>query len=151
MKVAIPLFGDEVSPRFGCSAKLLMADVENGRVLSQSPLDVSEMGGCGLAGFLNDSRVEVVICGGIHQRHRDELESGGLRVIWGVIGRASEALEAFAAGNLKPDQFIRAGGRRRRGQSWQCAGRGGRQGGAAGGRRRGGGSAGSRERGGNDT
>ena len=133
MKVAIPLFGDEVSPRFGYSRQFLIASIEDGRLGPQEVQEVGHLAPWQLVAFLTSLGVAKVICGGVHPRFQEEMDRCGIEVIWGVIGPAAEALSALAKGTLRSDQFV-CPGRHRRG-----FGRGrGRSGGPGGGGGRGG-------------
>jgi len=118
MRVAVPLFGDEVSPRFGCSARFLVATVENGRIVDQQVHDASHLAPWQLPGFVATLGVSKVICGGVHRTFQAEMENLGLEVIWGVIGPAAAALAALANGTLQRDQFVCPGRRRHRGGGW---------------------------------
>ncbi len=139
MKLAIPLFRDEVSPRFGCSARFLVALVEENQVESRKEEDVTHLSPWQFPEFLASQGVSHVICGGVNQRFQVEMQRLGMEVIWGVIGTADEALAAFLNGTLKRDQFVcgESRGHRGRGQGRSQAG-GGPQGSPGRGRRRGG-------------
>jgi len=106
MKVAIPLFRDDVSPRFGCSEAFLVASIEDGQVKSREVKDVSQLPARQLTDSLASWGVAKVICGGVHHRFQQEMEQRGIEVIWGVIGTASDALEALIQGTLRRDQFV---------------------------------------------
>jgi predicted Fe-Mo cluster-binding NifX family protein len=140
MRMAIALFGDEVSPHFGATGRFLVATVHDGHVQAQAVEDVSHLCPHDFPEFLSSLGVEKVICGGVHRRFRDDLEHRGIEVFWGVIGSASEALTAYLAGRLQCDQFVcdESSGRHRCGHGRQhgqeaapvhggrerCAGRG---------------------------
>lgn len=115
MRIAIPLFGDEVSPRFGCATRFLLVDVEARRPMRREVKDLVALGSPPgqLAAFLQSLAVNKVVCGGLHARFRRELEALGIEVIWGVIGAAEEAVSAFVSGRLERDQFLCRGGRGR--------------------------------------
>jgi predicted Fe-Mo cluster-binding NifX family protein len=123
MLVAIPLFGDEVSPRFGWCAEVLLASVDDGQVQQQEVRDVRHLAPCQLPEFLQLLAVEKVICGGVSQSFQKEMERRGMEVIWGVIGTACDALAALMKGTLQPDQFVcpgrRGGTRRGGGYDWR--------------------------------
>jgi predicted Fe-Mo cluster-binding NifX family protein len=106
MRVAIPLFDDEVSPRFGVSGRFLVATIDDRHVQAQAVEDVSHICPQDFPEFLSSLGVAKVICGGVHRRFRDELERRGIEVIWGVIGSAAEALSAYLGGRLQCDQFV---------------------------------------------
>lgn len=116
MTVAVALFGTEVSPRFGCGSTFLLADINGRRIDQQVVLDAGAVLPCVLPSVLAERGVRTVICGGIHRSLQAALEARGIRVVWGVIGPAVAALDAFAAGTLRADQFVCRGRRRLRGQ-----------------------------------
>jgi len=120
MKIAVFLFGQEVSPRFGCSGQVLVASVQDGGLASQQVTDVSCLAPWQLPDFLASLGVEKVVCGGIHRRHQMELERRGIEVIWGVIGPASQAVAALLDGTLRSDQFVCPS--RGRGRGWRHRG-----------------------------
>ena len=137
MKAAIPLFGDDVSPRFGCSGRFLVASIEENRVQARNEEAVTHLDPWKFPEFLASQGVTQVICGGVHRRFQMELERLGIKVIWGVIGPAEEALAAFLNGTLKSNQFVCGDFRKRRGRGHghqgpghkNPPGRGGRRGG----------------------
>jgi predicted Fe-Mo cluster-binding NifX family protein len=123
MLVAIPLFGDEVSPRFGWCAEVLLATVNDGQVQQQEVRDVRHLAPCQLPEFLQTLAVEKVICGGVSRRFQEEMQHRGMEVTWGVIGTASDALAALTKGTLQRDQFVcrgrRGGMHRGGGYGWR--------------------------------
>jgi predicted Fe-Mo cluster-binding NifX family protein len=117
VKIAIPLFGNEVSPRFGCCQQFMIADAEQDEIRQTTVVDTTSLPPWQLPEFLAERQVSRIICGGIHRQFQSRLEDCGIEVTWGVIGPAEDALHAFLGGNLKSDQFVcpgRQGPRRRR-------------------------------------
>jgi len=106
MKVAVPVFRDEVSPRFGCSSQALLAVVGADSVDCEKFLDLSAMTPWQWPEYFANQGVEKVICGGMHARFQAEFERRGIEVIWGVVGPAADALDALRAGTLRRDQFV---------------------------------------------
>jgi predicted Fe-Mo cluster-binding NifX family protein len=106
MRVAIPLSGDDISPRFGSNAQFRVATVANGHVQSEEVRDTGNLCPHEFPEFLSSLGVGKVICGGIHRRFRDALEQRGIEVTWGVFGSAADALRAFREGTLRRDQFV---------------------------------------------
>ncbi len=102
MNVAIPKFGETVAPCFEVARVFLVCRLDN-----RTPIDrrLLECGGCegfGRVKLLRDKKIDVVICGGIKGFYRDLLQAAGVVVIDNVTGDASEALDQFIRGNLKP-------------------------------------------------
>ena len=106
MRVAVPRYGDLVSPRFGSKVTLLVASIENGRIREQQTVEALNTGPNQLPELLVSLGVTNVICGGIqHELHR-AIERRGIEVIWGIIGPVSDALTALLEGSLHSDQFV---------------------------------------------
>ena len=119
MRVAVPLFGDEVSPRFGYSTELLVATVGEDGIRSEEVKDIAGLAPWQVIEDLSSSGVVKVICGGVQRHLQSEMEGRGMEVIWGVIGPAADALVALRDGTLRRDQFICRGRQRRhRGHGW---------------------------------
>lgn len=114
----MPLFGTRVSPRFGFAAEMLVAEVEGGSAGAIRKLSTAGMSAQQIVGLLAAQGVETIICSGINGFCHSIAAARGIQVIPGVIGEAEDALEAFAAGRLKPGVVQPAGRRgrlRRRG------------------------------------
>ena len=125
MLIAVPLFQNEVSPRFGCCRQFLFATVEDNQVVAREVRDSGSVEPWHLVQFLVSQSVERVICGGINRRFLDQMHERGIKVTWGVIGTAEDALAAFLEGTLRSDQFVCPGpgpaGGGRRGQQGPAA------------------------------
>jgi predicted Fe-Mo cluster-binding NifX family protein len=100
MKAAIPLFGTRVSPRFDCGGVVLLAQVDDGTVMSTE--QVTDAAGNSLERIarLRELGVDTVVCGAITGFLLRHLAANGIRVFPWVFCEASEALEALARGEL---------------------------------------------------
>lgn len=92
-RIAIPLFGDRVSPHFGSSSKMLVVVAENRTVLDQGVFDVEENGPMHQARRLVELGVEEILCGGIHHRLKEWLTNHGVRVVDNQRGKVQEIIE----------------------------------------------------------
>jgi len=131
VRVAVPLFGEDVSPRFGYSTQVLIATIDESGIQTEGIRDISGLAPWQLPEFLVSLGVAKLICGGMHWRFQEEMQRRGIEVIWGVIGPAADALAAYQAGTLQSDQFLCRGrhgpggrGRGRRGPGGQGRSRG---------------------------
>ncbi|MFH2011635.1 MAG: hypothetical protein ABIJ37_02860 [Pseudomonadota bacterium] len=112
MNVAIPLFGNWISPRFGFSQEIWILTVEDGKVVSQNTIS---MAGLALPRWFDQfasMKIDTLICGGIDRFCYYQLNSLGISVISEIAGDASEALSLFIDGKLEPGCRICRRGKR---------------------------------------
>jgi predicted Fe-Mo cluster-binding NifX family protein len=122
MNVAIPLFGSRISPRFDSCQEILIATIEDARIVDQKTVSISSLNPVQRIAELCSRNVNTMICGGISGVIHNHLKNRGIRVISEVMGEAEEALNQYLAGQLQPRTFCE--GRRRRacrrgGAPWQ--------------------------------
>jgi len=125
MRVAVPLFGTRVSPRFDCGAALLVAQVDDGVVASTEQVADAARNSLQRIARLRELGVDTVICGAITGFLLRHLAANGIRVFPWVFCEAGEALAALARGELPtmpPPGAARAPGR---GRGRRGMGRGG--------------------------
>jgi predicted Fe-Mo cluster-binding NifX family protein len=105
MRVAVPLFGNQVAFGFWSSDRFLIADVENGEIVcerqhrirvSGRPERLSEKLLVELVGL----GVKIILYGGNDLNFIPLSESKGIHVIDGVWGDAREAIELFSRGGI---------------------------------------------------
>jgi predicted Fe-Mo cluster-binding NifX family protein len=122
MKLAIPLFGTRISPRFDCAQELLMFTIEDGKIIKKDKLlwrgvnlyeRIAELGKLG---------VNMVICGALDGFSHTLLRQRGIRVYSWVTGNAEKIVEIFLRGELHPGMILMPGGRR---GHWRCGRRAG--------------------------
>jgi len=143
-RVAIPLFGEEVAPRFRFATRLLLADLVDGTLAEQRTLFVGELGWRARLAMLARERVTLVICGGFHCRYLPFVQGQGIRVSWGHAGPVAALLDKACRGEIESVAMQDVPAEPRRGRGGGCglgggAGRsGGRRGPGRGSRGRGG-------------
>ncbi len=120
MRLAIPTFGSRVSPRFDCSHKILLVDIEGGKIIGRREIDVSHWHPLSHINKVHDLKTDTVICGGICNRDYYGLFNDGIRVIPLVFGEVEEVIKAFLNGDLVGGSLRFRGRRRRRecGRKW---------------------------------
>jgi predicted Fe-Mo cluster-binding NifX family protein len=112
MKIAIPLFGTRISPRFDFSPEIRIITVEDGKVVCQENFPVAHLNLTQRLDQLASNGVNKMICGGIDGFSRDQLGSRGIGVIQDVIGDAEIVIDLFMEGRLRPGLCCeRRGGR----------------------------------------
>lgn len=100
IRIAIPLFGSEVAPRFCFTPQVLLADLEEGEIKRRVHVDVSLLGWAQRLEKLSEQDVDLLICGGFNRRFLPTAQQLGLKVIWGYSGPAEEILQAVISKDL---------------------------------------------------
>jgi predicted Fe-Mo cluster-binding NifX family protein len=95
MRIAVAVFGQEVSPRWCGAPAALIATVRDGSVVAREVLPLADCSNTARLGKLHARGVSVLVCGGFDRRYLSLAERLGVRVVWGVTGSAEEALGAF--------------------------------------------------------
>jgi predicted Fe-Mo cluster-binding NifX family protein len=111
MKIAIPLFGSRVSPRFDCAQRILLVIVENKKVVEKKEIWVARWNPLQRITRLTELGIDTVICGGISNFSVRMLISNGMRVISWITGEVEEAIKLFLKGQLKSGVIMGPGGK----------------------------------------
>lgn len=113
MKVAIPLFGNRISPRFDFSPEMRVILFEKGEIVSQEHLSMAHLSLSQRLDYLISSGVNQIICGGIDTFCLDQLTGKGIQVLPNIVGEAETALGLFLKGRLRPGRCCDPQGKRR--------------------------------------
>jgi predicted Fe-Mo cluster-binding NifX family protein len=103
MKIAIPLFGNRISPRFDFSPEMWMITVENNEVVHQEKLTMANLNLPQRLAHLTSYGVNQVICGGIDEFCLGHLSDKEVAVFHNVVGEAEIAFHLFMEGKLRSD------------------------------------------------
>ena len=116
MKIAMPVFGNRISPRLDCAKKILLVNVEEAeRKVLYSEEKVFQTDGFNeSADFFGLNEIDTVICGGISIEMQDALMKNDTRIISWVTGEAYKALDLFLKGELVSGAMLCPGIRMRR-------------------------------------
>ncbi|MHB9093819.1 MAG: NifB/NifX family molybdenum-iron cluster-binding protein [Eubacteriales bacterium] len=109
MKIAIPEINGEVNQHFGRSKSFAIVEMDNNAQISAVNFvstEGMEHNHEGIAEFLHNSGVEVVIAGGIGLGAIKGLESQGLRILFGAEGPVEPVVESFAAGEFVSERKV---------------------------------------------
>ncbi|MBM4324116.1 MAG: hypothetical protein FJ115_11195 [Deltaproteobacteria bacterium] len=112
MKIAIPLFGTRISPRFDFSQEIRIITVEDGKVVRKENFPVAHLNLSQRLDQLASNGVSKVICGGIDGFCLNQLGSKGIEVVHNVAGEAEIASDLFMRGRLRPGLCCEGRGRR---------------------------------------
>lgn len=111
MKIAIPLFGTRVSPRFDYAHIFLVLEVENGRILQRQNLLVQESTPVEKIRRLAELEVDTFICNGIDRCSQRQLVCREIKVFSWITGEAEDVLRCFLDGKLESCMMMGPGGR----------------------------------------
>lgn len=81
MKIAVPLFGERVSPHFGVSSRILVIEAHGGEMIHRTILDAGLKDGWQLARHLATLEIDALICNGIQRPHKEWLRRNGIQVL----------------------------------------------------------------------
>ncbi len=126
MKLAVPIFGPRVSPRFDCASTFLLFTVENGKVIDRGELLTQDLEFWQRVVRLREMNIQALICGGIDGHSAQALEACQIQVTAWVAGEAEEAMKYYLRGELKSGLNLPPGcgrNRYRRGRHSLCKGK----------------------------
>jgi len=109
MKIAIPVWNGFVSSVFDFAHRLLLVDIENGKEVNRSEVDLKAESLLQRAGSLKNLGVDVLICGAISRALADMIAASGIQVLPFVTGRVAEILRGYLTGQLVQPQFVMPG------------------------------------------
>lgn len=103
MKIAVTYENGEVFQHFGHTEQFKVYEVEDGKIISSEIVDTNGQGHGALAGFLFNSGIDVLICGGIGGGARNALAEAGIQLYPGAMGNADAQVKSFLKGTLSYD------------------------------------------------
>ena len=104
MRVAIPIFGDEISPRFCFAEHVLLLDLEGRHEVARQVLPLGQSCNPDRLRLLQSRGVTLLVCGGFDRNFLPTAYSLGIHVVWGVTGALEDAVRDVVTGKLtRPD------------------------------------------------
>lgn len=102
MIVAVPYLDGEVNAHFGSTQAFLLAETTDEKVTKTSVFELQGMqhNHAGIAGFLKEQGVQVILAGGMGTPMQQALKAQGFELYCGVGGPAVEAIEALLRGEI---------------------------------------------------
>ena len=92
MKIAVPLFGERVSPHFGSSSKFMIVEFYENVIRERVVCDVGKNGPMELARRMVDMEVKTLLCGGIERSCKEWLIHRGVHVVENQKGCVDEVI-----------------------------------------------------------
>ncbi len=108
MKVAMTVWGNRISPVFDSAQTILLAEIEDGKIVAQQRQFLPRLVASGLARMVVEKEIDTLICGAISERPAQIIQQSGITLLSFVGGNAERFLEAFAAG--RPLELFRMPG-----------------------------------------
>jgi predicted DNA-binding protein (UPF0251 family)/predicted Fe-Mo cluster-binding NifX family protein len=106
MIVAVPYLRGDVNAHFGSTQSFLIAEAADGKIERTSVFEVQGMqhNHSGIAGFLKEQGVQVILAGGMGAPMQNALKMQGFELYCGVSGSAIDAVEAFLRGDIEQSE-----------------------------------------------
>jgi predicted Fe-Mo cluster-binding NifX family protein len=104
MRIAIPVFGTKISPRFDCAGNVLMVDVTDGSVTGRRLETIEPFRWRQQINALKEKGVEVLLCGGIRRCDYMMLVRIGINVCAGLVGEVDDIIDAFLRGEIAAEK-----------------------------------------------
>lgn len=101
MKIAIPIFGARIAPRFDCAPWLLLITIENGRVVDRAEVSWNDCSTWQRIEQIQGAGAQTLVCGAIDGNSARLLAHQRIRLIPWVAGEVEQVLEAFLKGRLE--------------------------------------------------
>jgi predicted Fe-Mo cluster-binding NifX family protein len=126
MNVALTVWNQRISPVFDVTRHVLLAQVEQGKILARAELELAAENPLRKVDMLAEADVGLIICGAISRPVEAYAVSRGLDIIPFTAGDAGRVLAAYLDGSLQQADFRMPGCRRRGVQGGgRCRRRGG--------------------------
>ena len=109
MKIAVTVWEDRISPVFDASRRLLVATIENSRIVERSYVIFDPGLPANLAKILLRLEVPVLICGAVSQVPATILTAAGVTLVPFIAGQVEPVLAAYAQGMSLAPTFIMPG------------------------------------------
>ena len=103
MRIAVTYDNGEIFQHFGHTEQFKIYDYNGDELVSEKIVETLGSGHGARAGFLQEAKVEALICGGIGMGAQQALAEAGIKLYAGVHGSADKAAKALANGILDYD------------------------------------------------
>ena len=100
MKIAVTCENHQVFQHFGHTPEFAVFTVDDGKIAEERTISTGETGHGALAGLLKNEGIELLLCGGIGGGAQMALAEAGIKLVGGVSGDVTSAVNAYLAGTL---------------------------------------------------
>ena len=109
MKLALPVWNDNISNVFDFAGRLLLVEIENGKEIEKSEVTLRFRTLPERTGELKQLGVDVLLCGAISRALANMVTASGIEILPYVTGQVDDVLRAYLTGNLVQPKFIMPG------------------------------------------
>lgn len=107
MKIAVSYENGKIFQHFGHTEQFKIYEIADGKIVREEVVNTNGSGHGALAGFLMQSGVDTLICGGIGGGAQKALAEAGIKLYGGVSGEADTAVNALIGGVLAYNPNVR--------------------------------------------
>ena len=107
MKIAVSYENGKIFQHFGHTEQFKIYEIADGKIVREEVVNTNGSGHGALAGFLMQSGVDTLICGGIGGGAQKALAEAGIKLYGGVSGEADAAVNALIGGVLAYNPNVR--------------------------------------------
>ncbi len=100
MRVAIPLYGNRVAPRFGFASEFLFIEFKSKREVARKTATFDVENPEQIAEHFAREGVDMVLSGGMNTDYQREFRLRNIGVIWGLMGETEEVVASYLKGKL---------------------------------------------------
>jgi len=109
MRIAIPIWGDKISPVLDTASKLLIIDKNDQKEVSRFEAFLLKQDVSQRCSFIRKLDLDVLICGAVSRQFSGILKASGIKIISEISGPAERVLEAYLQGTLLNSGFFMPG------------------------------------------
>ena len=109
MRIAVPVWGDKISPVLDTASRLQVFELVENTWLSEFETLLEEKEISRRCSRIRDLNVDAIICGAVSRTMSDILAAAGIKIIAGIGGSYAEVLKAYQEGDLFCDRFLMPG------------------------------------------
>jgi predicted Fe-Mo cluster-binding NifX family protein len=109
MKIAITVWGNRISPVFDCAKTLMIAQVEDCKIVKRVFEKFNPLITTPIALVLKNNQIDVLICGALTERQSEIIKQEGIKLISFVSGNAENVLLSYIKEPLLIVDFLMPG------------------------------------------
>ena len=106
LKIAIPAFHTNISPRFDQTQAFVLLETKDGNVVARKDLKTGGWSASRKMKKLVDLGVHILICGAIDRASLEYLSFNGLNIYSWVTGEVDDAIACFLGNRMKPGMIL---------------------------------------------